>query len=247
MMMGRKHYRQRFYTSRHEKTLYSAETILSIALRIIPEVRSAVDVGCGVGTWLYALKNKGVQEVLGIDGNWVDRALLMIPQDCFMASDVSQGISLPKRYDLVLSLEVAEHIPQDRVSTYVRSLSGLSDYILFSAAVPHQGGRHHVNEQWPRYWADLFHDQGYACIDIIRWVIWDDPEIPPYYRQNVMLYVKEEKEDGLRLSNGGIDIRSPRAVVHPDIFVPKMRKAMTVRGAWKLLWRSIRRNVFIYR
>jgi hypothetical protein len=55
-----------------------------------------------------------------------------------------------------------------------------------------QGGTHHVNEQWPAYWQDLFERQGYRMLDLIRREIWTNPEIQFWYRQNIFLFVVED-------------------------------------------------------
>src|SRR3546814_3871891 len=136
-----------WYDERHQKAVYSAETILSLLLPCLPPVRSAVDLGCGVGTWLSVLQARGAQEVLGFDGDWVDRQLLVIPQDCFRKTDLSRLESSGRRFDLAISLEVAEHLPAARAETFVQTLTSLSDFVLFSAAIPGQGGRNHRSEE----------------------------------------------------------------------------------------------------
>jgi hypothetical protein len=162
-------YPQEFYASMRDKTTYSANTILDIVLQRIPAVHSAVDVGCGVGNWLAVLREKGATEIQGLDGSWVDQDLLAIPRSNFKQVDLSRSaIELPRRYDLAISLEMAEHLPPDRAEEFVTSLTALSDYVLFSAAIPFQGGINHLNEQWQHYWADLFAARGYGVHDFIR-------------------------------------------------------------------------------
>jgi len=77
-------YGSNFYKKRHQNTLYSANAILSLALDVIPKVQSAVDFGCGVGTWLSVLKEKGVAEIQGLDGPWVEKRFLEIPEKYFL-------------------------------------------------------------------------------------------------------------------------------------------------------------------
>ena len=68
--------------------------------------------------------------------------------------------------------------------------------VLFSAAIPHQGGDDHINEQWPGYWAKLFARCNYVTVDCLRDHFWDDEEVAYYYAQNMLLYV-----DSTRLSD----------------------------------------------
>lgn len=100
-----------------------------------------------------------------------------------------------KPFELAQSLEVAEHLYQEYAPNFVKLLTSLSDVVLFSAAIPYQGGVHHVNEQPPAYWAELFAKEGYVCIDCLRERIWEDDSISTWYRQNIMIFVHESKTD----------------------------------------------------
>lgn len=82
-------YNKEFYENRHKNTLYAAETILSIVQRGVPEIKSAVDLGCGVGTWLYVLEQSGGTHVCGVDGDWVNKDYLKIQKEHFIEHDIS--------------------------------------------------------------------------------------------------------------------------------------------------------------
>lgn len=234
-------YSQEFYVSRHEKTIHSANTILSILLERIPAVHSAVDVGCGVGTWLSVLREKGAKDIQGLDGSWVDKDLLVIPQTCFKQVDLSKSdIELPQRYDLAVSLEVAEHLPTDRAEEFVASLTALSDYVLFSAAIPLQGGTGHVNEQWQHYWVKLFGVMDYVAHDFIRPRIWNDSQIPFWYRQNILLFSNQQNSKDTPLDSVGLDTGSmPLDLVHPDLYLSRANTQIGVKSSLRLLRRSL--------
>ena len=234
----KKYYGHTFYKDRHQKTVYSANTILSIVFDALPKVHSAVDFGCGVGTFLSVLKEKGAEEIQGIDGPWVNKDLLEIPQQNFRQVNLEDKIELDRRYDLAISLEVAEHLRPEVAETFVESLVNASDFILFSAAIPFQGGKDHNNEQWPDYWEALFNERGYDVLDIVRREIWDDKEIPTWYRQNILLFVKQERVKDLRMpgsANNGH--HSPVALVHPETY----NQLFSVRGSLKLFRRAIKK------
>jgi hypothetical protein len=235
-------YSQGFFDTRHEKTVYSATTILSILLERMPPIDSAVDVGCGVGTWLSVLQQRGVKDIKGIDGPWVDRSLLAIPQDCFESVDLSKTVRLPRRYDLAISLEVAEHLPSDRAEGFVLLLTELSDFVLFSAAIPFQGGLNHINEQWQDYWVKLFGGLNYVAQDFIRPKIWHDNRIPWWYRQNTLFFAKREKSSHVRLDSVAGDAGvMPLNVVHPDFYLGRIANSQIgVRGSVRLFGRSLR-------
>ena len=178
---------------------------------------TVIDVGCGVGTWLAVLAENGVADVWGIDGDYVDRALLQIPEERFLPHDLTKRVHLERRFDLVLCLEVAEHLPADSAPTLIDSLVGLGPVILFSAAIPYQGGTHHVNEQWPEYWARHFAARGYAPVDCVRCRIWQLEDVQWCYAQNILLFV----ERGYLNSNSFLRREAentpptPLSLVHP--------------------------------
>ena len=209
------------YRRRYEETRGAAALVASILLEHIRPL-SVIDIGCGVGAWLHAFREKGVEEIYGIDGEWVDREYLQIPEDCFHPQDLAEPIRVGRSFDLVICLEVAEHLPQESAPAFVRSLMSLGPCVLFSAAIPHQTGKGHVNEQWPDYWADLFSAGGYVPIDLIRRKIWRHA-IPAYYKQNIILYA----ENGYVAGNPGLAAEQRNTcldqlnLVHPDVYLFK--------------------------
>ena len=203
----------------------SAREIVPLVLRLI-RVRSVVDVGCGLGDWLLAFMDCGVEEVLGIDGEWVDPAMLKISPARFMQHDLRTALSLTETFDLVISLETAEHLPEKVAGTFVESLTKLGPVVLFSGAVPFQGGVGHVNEQWPDYWAAHFCNHGYVAIDCLRKQIWNNQNIAWWYAQNLLLFVeKGHLQTGNLLQeyySGVGDV--PLAFVHPSLYSGKVKQ-----------------------
>ncbi len=201
--MNNPQYTEKFYRKRmDEKLIYSADRMLSMVLERLPPVNSVVDVGCGLGTWLLIflkLQNKQV-DILGIDGPWMDPDLLVIPKDSFLAVDLSlETPRIERKYDLAISLEVAEHLPPEKAEEFISFLTDISDFVLFSAAIPFQGGTNHFNEQWQGYWADLFEQNGYVPIDFIRPGLWNDDKISFHYRQNTILYSRKDRVKEINL------------------------------------------------
>lgn len=223
-------YRQNFYTNRHRKTAYSAQTILALVLDALPQVHSVVDFGCGVGTWLSVLKERGISKIRGLDGPWVDQNLLEIPKEDFRNANFEELIVLEERFDLAITLEVAEHVSKESARIFVESLVSASDFVLFSAAIPFQGGEGHVNEQWPEYWVELFAAKGYDTFDFVRREIWNDNKIPFWYRQNILLFAKREACEGSILaSSNKYEYSLPLAVVHPDMYLSRVDPSVTGR------------------
>ncbi len=185
-------YSRQFYARCADASAESAARIVPHVMRLLGP-RSVVDVGCGLGTWLAAFTAHGVPTILGIDGEHVDREALRIPAERFHAHDLEQPLHLdgdPRRFELALSLEVAEHLPERCAAGFVESLTRLAPAVLFSAAVPRQGGTRHLNEQWPQYWAQLFARHGFETVDCIRPIIWDDADVAYYYAQNALCFIE---------------------------------------------------------
>ena len=168
-----------------ERALYAAEKILSIVKEHFT-VKTAVDFGCGTGLFLKYLKDNGTS-VTGIDND--DKRLIGITKEDFIQTDLTKPVHLGKKYDLSITLEVAEHLPESAAEIFISSLCEASDVVLFSAAVKGQGGNGHINEQFLSYWQKIFLKKNYFLIDIIRPEIWNDDNIPPYYRQNSVIFV----------------------------------------------------------
>lgn len=185
---------------------------------------SVLDIGCGRCGWLAEFQKAGC-EVCGVDGDYVDRDKLFIPSQYFYPSDIEECTrmgSVPRigdrHFSLVLSVEVAEHLSPECADSFVKLLTRYSDVVVFSAAIPHQGGTHHVNEQWPDYWIAKFEGCTYRLHDVLRSRIWDDRLIQPWYRQNLLLFIKsgeEAKFRGTRIGRCALPVR----LVNPDFYL----------------------------
>lgn len=174
----------------------SANVIVPILMDAL-QPSSVADFGCGRGPWLQVWKNAGVASVLGIDGEYVDRSDLAIDPTEFTARDLGATIDLARHFDLVESLEVAEHLPESRARGFVADLCRHGDMVLFSAAPPGQGGEHHINEQPYAYWRGFFTELGYEAFDFIRPQIEGRREVAPWYRYNTLLYVNRDHVESL--------------------------------------------------
>lgn len=182
-------YTAEFFELLRERSTPSAQVVVPLVLELIP-ARSVVDIGCGEGAWLAAFRRFGVEDVLGLDGDYVNESSLLISRECFRAADLSRPFALERTFDLAVSLEVAEHLPPDSAPGFVDSIASLAPVVLFSAAIPHQGGVHHVNEQWPEYWIRLFDQHNFAPVDPIRRRIWQNETVQWWFVQNTLLFVE---------------------------------------------------------
>lgn len=213
-------YDENFFTDIQAGSRLSANAIVPLAMELIRPSR-VVDVGCGTGEFLTVFQEYGVDEILGIDGEYVERSQLTIPQEHFMALELSKPFTIDKSYDLAVCLEVAEHLPPESASEFIESLTHLAPVILFSAAIPHQYGTNHVNEQWLEYWVQLFRARGFEPVDALRKRIWNNCKIEFWYRQNIILFCTEQ----ILASNSILEkeFRETNAdqlsIVHPELFI----------------------------
>ena len=206
-------YDDQFFDWVDSGALRSARGLLPIAMSSV-RLSSVLDVGCGRGTWLAAWREMGVLDVVGIDGDYVDRSRLAIPADKFVPVDLTTAWSLERRFDLVQSLEVAEHIAPIHSETFVSRLCAAGDVVLFSAAQPGQGGEMHVNEQTPEYWAAIFARNGFERFDALRSHVAADQTIEPWYRYNAFLFANARGQE--RLSEEARATRLPASVKAPE-------------------------------
>lgn len=178
----------------------SAEALVPrLVERFKPE--TVLDVGCGEGWWAEQFADLACT-VTALDGPHVEPVV-----DGFIACDLEEPFEHPG-HDLAISLEVAEHLSPERADGFVADLCAAAPTVVFSAAIPGQGGAGHVNEQWPAYWVEKFAEHGYYGSGALRERIWTDPRIAPWYRQNLLVFgdLSGFREDRCL------------ALVHPDIW-----------------------------
>ena len=214
-------YDSAFYSSQRSGSHRSADIVVPLVNEIIAP-RSVCDIGCGVGTWLSIWRDRGVSDICGIDGDYVDRSQLMIEASKFVCADLRQPLSLDRSFDIALSLEVAEHLPAQRAESFVGELASAAPVVLFSAAIPKQGGTDHINEQWQDYWAKLFRGHDFTAFDCIRPIVWNDERIERWYRQNIILYCRNDKiADYPALMTSRT---MPLSIVHPQQYIERSQE-----------------------
>ncbi len=187
-------YSRRFFAGQQGGSKQSAETIVRLLMDLV-QPSSVVDVGCGVGAWLAEFGRAGVEDTIGVDGSYVPRDMLQIPAEAFIEADLSEAIGIDRQFDLAISLEVGEHLPPARSESYVAELTSIAPVVAFSAAIPLQGGRNHINERWQGDWAEMFAAHDYVAVDAIRPRVWEDDSVAGWYRQNLLLYVRRDRLD----------------------------------------------------
>jgi SAM-dependent methyltransferase len=214
-----------------------------------------VDIGCGDGTWLSVFRTLGVADILGVDGKYVDRDLLQVSNECFLAADLSKPLALDRTFDLAVSLEVAEHLPANCAAIFVESLTRLAPVVLFSAAIPFQGGHHHINEQWPDMWVELFKQRDFLPVDFVRKRIWKNKSVEWWYSQNTLLFVQAEFLGTNAMLKAEFELTNPDQLplVHPRQYlyleslyheaVERARTPPGIKAAFGMLLVSLKNSI----
>ena len=240
-----------FYADLAEGSRRSARAVLPIVFGAL-RPQSVIDIGCGHGAWLAVAEELGARELTGLDGSWVDRAALQSATIDFRPTDLSGSIVLERRFDLCVSVEVAEHLPAAKADAFVGALCDASDAVLFSAAVPGQGGTDHVNEARASQWITRFERRGYDCFDLVRGALWDRADVEWWYRQNALIFVARATAAHARFASAPVPL-SPRDLVHPEAFEGKLAwsraeerrlrdwvERPSLGQALRMLWRAVR-------
>jgi SAM-dependent methyltransferase len=235
-------YNASFYEGQRDGSSRSAAAVVPLVVETVGPA-TAVDVGCGVGTWTRALLDAGVDAV-GVDGDYVDRGALAIARERFLARDLRLPLDLGRTFDLAMSLEVGEHLPPASAAPFVRELTALAPVVLFSAAIPWQGGVRHLNERWQSYWVGLFGECGYEPYDVVRPRVWADPAIDPWYAQNTLLFATADA--AARVGLGDAERPALLDVIHPELY-RRQHVPQPARELWARRLRHAAGRVALYR
>jgi hypothetical protein len=219
----------------------SAKQIVPFILKCFP-IKSVLDFGCAQGGWLSVFQEHGVKKIMGLDGEWVDTKDLLIPATSFHSVNLTTYQHNPiDKYDLCICLEVAEHLDCCISDSLISNLTLASDIILFSAAVPEQGGQHHVNERPPSYWNEKFEVKGFTQLDFLRPRFWENEEVAWWYRQNMMVYSKTNLNDELHYFS---DNFFGKHIVHPTAFAEKCSELSIENASFRNLIKQLLKRFF---
>lgn len=191
---------------------------------------TVLDVGCGVGAWLKTAAALGATGIRGLDGPWVTSEQLRIDPQHFERIDF-EAAEWPeiREAELALSLEVAEHLTDEAGRRLVAYLVASAPVVLFSAAIPCQGGEGHVNERWQSYWAGLFAEHGYAPSLELRQAMWNETGVEFWYQQNMTVFAAPSHASAFPQAESVL----PMDVVHPRLYEIRVIKRARRRARWR--------------
>jgi hypothetical protein len=107
-------------------------------------ITNVIDFGCGMGDYIKRIMDLGC-ECQAYDGN---PNTPLLTNGIGKVLDFTEKFDLNKKFDLVISLEVGEHIPKEYENIFINNICNHShNYIIISWAIIGQGGDGHVNCQ----------------------------------------------------------------------------------------------------
>lgn len=137
-----------------------------VADHIVAEIgpASVLDAGCAIGLLVEQLRARGVQaEGLDISEYAIASAHESI-RDYVRVGSVAAPLG--RRYDLIICIEVLEHVPRDQAAAAIANFCAHSDDVLFSSSPLDHKEATHFNVNPPEYWAYLFAQHGlYRDVD----------------------------------------------------------------------------------
>jgi SAM-dependent methyltransferase len=155
-----------YYAKHIEPAMACSAEAMADAIIAAFSPSTVIDVGCGSGNLLLALKIRGVR---GVGYEYSAAALALCRQRALDVRrlDIERDPMPSGRADVVISTEVAEHLPESCADRFVDLLTGLADNVVLTAALPGQGGTDHVNEQPNEYWIAKFAGRGLFLDEMI--------------------------------------------------------------------------------
>ncbi len=198
-MRKSKLYKPKFYAS----VTLRAQTTAEIVTELISStftISSFIDIGCGDGLWSRKMLEKCDNKIKGyaIDLPGVrPKELQQVASDIqFIELNLNSNPYIPERqFDLAFCTEVLEHLEEHAALLLLNSIAANCDLLVFSAAVPGQGGTGHINEHPQEYWDSQLQKRGFRPFDVIRPAI-IELEVPSYYKNNLILYVQLQRFTG---------------------------------------------------
>jgi hypothetical protein len=201
-------------------TILAAHAMVSM-LHGLFKPRNVLDLGCGDGAFSREFIKHGCP-VAAFDRTQP----ALIARESWDYINLLAPYNFTSHYDLALCLEVAEHLPTGHVTDeLIRNLCQSADVVVFSAAIPLQGGSGHVSEHWQSFWAEKFSRYSYLPCSVVRDYLWNLSHIPPWYAQNTLVYARQATLDFYNLN----------ATTHLDAIHPNLWLHVGPMGFFKRL------------
>ena len=189
-------YDQKFFANTIKLESSTAKAVVKILIKNF-KPKTVIDIGCGAGIYLREFQRAKVK-ILGYDGSPAARATSSVGSKIKL-HDLCQPLGLKKKFDLCLCLEVAEHLPANCANILLKSLTNLSNVIVFTAATLGQGpiSIGHINEQPHQYWINKFKKYQFNLEKNLTRNLRKEMEkkkVVWWISKNLMIFIKNEQE-----------------------------------------------------
>ncbi len=154
-------YDQEFFNSNKDEGLKMASWFIP-ALKKVTGFNSIIDIGCGTGHYLRYCLDNGITDVFGLEGSPHAFESLLVDKNIVVMHDLRKPYTFSRKWDIAISIEVAEHVDKLYTNNYIKILTDSSNIVILTAAQPGQGGTAHVNEQTPEWWKEKFGKFGFT-------------------------------------------------------------------------------------
>lgn len=215
-------YDHKYFNQMNANSIITAKAMAPLIDTILPDVKSVIDLGCGCGAFIkeFQLLDKNI---LGLDIAEAAKNSLVIGDKYFSLHNISKPYKPDNEYDLAICMDTAQLFSPAEADIILDNLTNSAPLILFSSAIPGSGGRHHLNEQYPTYWREKFQARSFVGLDIIRPLVWNNPDIFWWYKQGIFLAIHTSRQELIsRLENLPDFQFAP--LIHPDMFAFKTEK-----------------------
>ena len=191
------------------------------------DFQSLCELGCGTGAFSAPFVND--KDVLGIDFSVGATEVHYLGKN-FLSGDLSKPLNLGKEFDLVLSLEVWEHLMPQVEEQYLENIFALKPKtLILSCAIPGQVGRHHYLPHTHVEANAICAQFGYTPDEELTSKFRKIKSLAKFYRANTFVYKKTQKAKVPTCLNCGKTTSSVKTycsmACHADVAVQNTEKA----------------------
>lgn len=139
----------------HKSSIHLADIIFK---RFQP--KRVIDLGCGTMSFANRMSELGVKRVVGVDGSKFNKEFAGGAK--YLAHNLAEPFPESRKFDLVTSWDVFEHLPESAEPVIAKTVRRLSSKWLIVSIDPSSWGRHHLNCKPTGHWRKLFEKAGFV-------------------------------------------------------------------------------------
>lgn len=151
------------------------------------EFESFADLGCGSGA--FCAPFQATKDVLGVDFSVGAEKFNYLDPKNYLSADLSKPLNLNRTYDLVMSLEVWEHLLPECEQGYLDNIFALKPKtLIISCAPPGQWGRHHYTPRTGEEVVKIVSSRGYSLNQGLTEKFRTIKKLAGFYKKNTHVF-----------------------------------------------------------